>query len=167
MGIDLGGMGKEYAVDQVTLLAQQCGMSGALVDFGADIRAFGLPADGRPGWHIGLEDPKSPGACWRGLAVQNAAVATSGDYLRCFELNGIRYGHILDPRTGRPVATGIRSVSVLAPSCTQAGMLSTCAFVLGPEEGIRLLDATAGAAGAIITETQTLYSRRFHEHVAS
>jgi FAD:protein FMN transferase len=167
MGLDLGGMGKEYAVDQIAQLAAQSGLTGALIDFGADVRVFGTPPDGRPGWHVGLEDPKNPGSCWRGLAVRNAAVATSGDYHRRFELGGIRYGHIVDPRTGRPVANGVRAVSVLAPSCTQAGMLSTTAFVLGPVEGLRLLDSTAGVAGAILTDSQILYSRRFHEHVAS
>lgn len=167
MGLDLGGMGKEYAVDQISQMARQFGIPGALVDFGADVRVFGSPPDGRPGWHVGLEDPKKPGTCWRGLAVREGAVATSGDYLRGFELNGIRYSHILDPRTGRPVSNGVHAVSVVAPSCTQAGMLSTSALILGPLEGIRLLDATAGAAGAIVTETQTLCSRRFHEQVAS
>lgn len=167
MGLDLGGMGKEYAVDQVALLLRMSGVAGALVDFGADIRVFGTPPDGRPGWHIGLEDPQHPGACWRGLAVRDAAVATSGDYRRAFELNGVRYGHIVDPRTGRPVTQGVRAVSVLAPSCTQAGLLSTAAFVLGPDEGLRLMESTPGTAGAILTESQTLCSRRFHEHVAS
>lgn len=167
MGLDLGGMGKEYAVDQIAQLAAQSGLSGALIDFGADVRVFGAPPDGRPGWHVGLEDPKSPGTCWRGLAVRNAAVATSGDYHRRFEIGGVRYGHIVDPRTGRPVANGVRAVSVLAPSCTQAGILSTTAFVLGPVEGLRLLDSTAGVAGAILTDSQILCSRRFHEHVAS
>jgi len=167
MGLDLGGLGKEYAVDQVALLLRMSGVLGALVDFGADVRVFGAPPDGRPGWHIGLEDPKHPGTCWRGLAVRDAAVATSGDYRRAFELNGVRYGHIVDPRTGRPVAHGVRAVSVLAPSCTQAGLLSTAAFVLGPDEGLRLIESTPGTAGAILTESQTLCSRRFHEHVAS
>lgn len=167
MGLDLGGMGKEYAVDQVAQLAQHCGLTGALVDFGADIRVVGRPPDGRPGWHIGLEDSRQPGTAWCGLAVQQAAVATSGDYLRKFEIEGVRYGHILDPRTGRPVATDVRAVSVLAPSCTQAGLLSTTAFVLGPEEGLRLLDTTIGVAGAVITKTQTLYSRRFHDYLVS
>lgn len=167
MGLDLGGMGKEYAVDQVAQLARASGLEGALVDFGADVRVVGRPPDGRPGWHIGLEDPLHPGQCWRGLAVREAAVATSGDYHRKFELNGVRYGHIVDPRTGRPVSNGVRAVSVLAPSCTQAGLLSTSTYVLGPHEGLRLLDATAGVAGTILTETQTLYSQRFHEHIAS
>ncbi len=100
MCLDLGGMGKEYAVDQVALLARQCGLTGALVDFGADIRVTGLPADGRPGWHLGLEDPDQPGKAWCGLAVREAAVATSGDYYRGFNAAGKRWGHILDPRTG-------------------------------------------------------------------
>jgi len=167
MGLDLGGMGKEYAVDQVALLLRRAGVPGALVDLGADIRVFGAPPDGRPGWHIGLEDPRRPGTCWRGLAVQDAAVATSGDYRRSFELHGVRYGHIVDPRTGRPVAQGVRAVSVLAPSCTQAGLLSTVAFVLGPEEGLCMIESTPGTAGAILTESHTLCSRRFHEHIAS
>lgn len=167
MSLDLGGMGKEYAVDQVLVLALQFPLSGVLVDFGADIRVSGLPADGRPGWHIGLEDPERPGAVWCGLAVRNAAVASSGDYHRRFEVGGRRYGHILDLRTGRPVDNGCRAVNVLAPSCTQAGMLSTAAFVLGPEEGLRLIDSQPGAAGAIHLGTKKLTSRRFHEHVAS
>ena len=164
MRLDLGGIGKEYAVDQITQLAINSGVTSALVDFGADLRVFGLPPDGRPAWHIGLEDPSKPGTCWTGLAVRDSAVATSGDYLRRFELNGIRYGHILDVRTGCPVANGIRSVSVMAPSCTQAGMLSTSIFVLGAEGGAKLLDSTMGVTGAIITDTGTVTGRTFFNH---
>lgn len=167
MSLDLGGMGKEYAVDQVVVLGSGFGLTGLLVDFGADIRVSGLPADGRPGWHIGLEDPDRPGSAWCGLAVRNAAVASSGDYHRRFETGGRRYGHILDLRTGRPVDNGCRAVNVLAPSCTQAGMLSTAAFVLGPEEGLKLLETQPGVSGAIHLGNKKLTSRRFHEHVAS
>jgi thiamine biosynthesis lipoprotein len=167
MGLDLGGMGKEFAVDQIGLLARQFPLTGALIDFGADIRVVGLPPDGRPGWHIGLEDPQSPGRVWRGLAARECAVATSGNYLRHFEIDGVRYGHILDPRTGRPTPVQVLAVSVLAPSCTQAGLLSTSALVLGVVEGLRLIDSTPGAAGVILTAAQTFQSRRFHEHVAS
>ena len=167
MSVDLGGVGKEYAVDQISQLARQFGATGALVDFGADLRVFGLPADGRRTWHIGLEDPRNPGSCWTGLAVSDAAVATSGDYIRRFERGGIRYGHILDVRTGRPVANGVRAVSVMAPSCTQAGMLSTAIFVLGPEEGVRMLDSTIGVSGAIVMESGTVTSRTFFNHATS
>jgi thiamine biosynthesis lipoprotein len=90
-------------------------------------------------------------------------VATSGDYIRKFELNGRRYGHIVDPRTGKPVAHGLRAVSVVAPCCSQAGVLSTAAFVLGPQEGLRLIESSAGAAGVLLTDNQMLQSHRFHE----
>ena len=163
MALDLGGIGKEYAVDQVAQLAVQSGATSVLVDFGHDVRVHGSPPEKKPAWHIGLEDPKQPGRCWTGLAVINQSVATSGDYLRSFVRDGKRYGHILDIRTGRPVANGCLAVSVIAPTCTLAGMLSTTAFVLGPEEGLRLLDATYQAAGCIITETRTFSSRRFYD----
>ena len=163
MALDLGGIGKEYAVDQVTQLAVHSGATSVLVDFGHDVRVQGPPPEKKPAWHIGLEDPVQPGRCWTGLAANNQSVATSGDYLRNFVRDGKRYGHILDVRTGRPVANGCRAVSVIAPTCTMAGMLSTTAFVLGPEEGLRLLDATYQAAGCIITETRTFTSQRFYD----
>jgi thiamine biosynthesis lipoprotein len=167
MGIDLGGVGKEYAVDRVAQYLAGAGVSGAVVDFGADVRVVGLPADGRPGWHIGLDDPRQPGRCWCGLGLREGAVATSGDYIRRHEVNGRRYGHILDIRTGQPVHNHCLSVSVIAPSCTLAGMLSTAVFVLGPDQGLRLLEAQFGAAGAIVTENGIITSRRFYEHVVS
>jgi thiamine biosynthesis lipoprotein len=164
MALDLGGIGKEYAVDQVSQLAVQSGATSVLVDFGHDVRVQGPPPEKKPAWHIGLEDPKQPGRCWTGLAVNNQSVATSGDYLRNFVRDGKRYGHILDVRTGRPVANGCLAVSVIAPTCTLAGMLSTTAFVLGPEEGLRLLDATYQAAGCILTDSGTFTSRRFYDY---
>jgi len=167
MALDLGGMGKEYAVDQVIALLAQLGVTSALVDFGADVRVAGPPPDGRAAWYIGLEDPHHPGKAWTGVAVRNAAVASSGDYVRKFEIGGRRYGHILDPRTGRPVANGVRAVSVIAPSCTQAGMLSTAVCVLGAVEGLSLLESSVGISGAIVTETGTITSKRFYENVPS
>jgi thiamine biosynthesis lipoprotein len=101
MSIDLGGIGKEYAVDRVCQIAQEHGIANILVDFGQDLRVQGLPPD-KPAWHIGLEDPKQPGQCWAGLAVRDKAVTTTGDYLRQFTVNGRRYGHIIDPRCFPP-----------------------------------------------------------------
>jgi thiamine biosynthesis lipoprotein len=167
MSIDLGGIGKEYAVDRVAHLAIQHGITSALVDFGQDVFALGTPGDGRPAWHIGLEDPTQPGKCWAGLAVKNQAVASSGDYVRRFELEGKRYGHILDVRSGRPVSNGCRAVSVTAPTCTLAGLFSTAAFVLGPEEGIKLMEGTPNVNGSITYETGRVHTRRFYEYVVS
>jgi thiamine biosynthesis lipoprotein len=163
MALDLGGVGKEYAVDQVAQLAIASGATSVLVDFGHDVRVQGPAPENKPAWHIGLEDPLRPGHCWTGVAVQDQAVATSGDYLRNFVHEGRRFGHILDLRTGRPVANGCRAVTVVASSCTLAGMLATTALVLGAEEGLRLIDATFGAEGCIITETGKFPSRRFNE----
>ena len=165
MAIDLGGVGKEFAVDQVILLLASLGIRSALVDFGADIRVLGLPHDGRPAWKIGLEDPRNPGLAWTHLVVREGAVATSGDYIRGFTSGSRRFGHILDPRTGRPVDNRVLAASVLAPSCTQAGMLSTALCVMGPEEGRRLLASSPGVEGCIFSTDGIVTSPRFYEHV--
>ncbi len=165
MAIDLGGWGKEYAVDMVAELARRFGMASALIDFGHDLRAVGA-APGKPAWHIGLEDPFAPGeSCWGSLALLDRGVASSGDYRRSFTLNGVRYGHILDPRTGRPVAHGARQVTVIAPSCVQAGVLSTTAFILPPPEGIKFIQDTVGAEGCIVTADARYQTRGFFNYV--
>jgi thiamine biosynthesis lipoprotein len=167
MALDLGGVGKEYAVDQVILMLAGMGVRSALVDFGADIRLLGLPVDGRAGWKIGLEDPLEPGKARLQVVVREGAVATSGGYLRGFEVGGRRFGHILDSRTGRPVDNGVLSSTVHAPSCTQAGMLSTALCVLGLDEGRRLLDSTPGVEGCMMTRDGLVSSKRFYEHITT
>jgi thiamine biosynthesis lipoprotein len=164
MSIDLGGIGKEYAVDRVTQIAAQHGIENVLVDFGQDLSMRGTPPS-KPAWHIGLEDPANPGKCWTSLAVNDKAVATSGDYLRHFQIGGRRYGHIIDPRSGYPVDNGCRAVSVVAPTCTVAGILSTTAFILGPTEGLNLIGNYMGADGCIITDNSKHETRKFHEYV--
>jgi FAD:protein FMN transferase len=164
MCLDLGGIGKEYAVDCVMNLAIQRGLQHVLVDFGQDVRVLGY-APNKTHWLIGLEDASQPGKCWAGVAVTNHAVATSGDYQRHFRLNGRRYGHIIDPRTGYPALNDVRAASIIAPSCTIAGLLSTSACILGAKEALDLIEMHPGAAGAITTETTKLFSRKFHEYI--
>ena len=165
MALDLGGWGKEYAVDMVAGIAREHGLTSALVDFGHDLRAVGT-APGKPGWHIGLEDPVQPGeACWGSLAVNNRGVASSGDYRRGFTINGVRYGHIIDPRSGRPVATGARQVTVIAPTCVQAGVLATTAFILPPAAGIGFIQESMGAEGCILTTGARHQTRGFFNYV--
>jgi thiamine biosynthesis lipoprotein len=164
MCLDLGGIGKEYAVDMAMSLAARHGVAHLLVDFGQDIRVRGNPP-GRPAWHIGLEDPKAPGTCWGSVALQDQAVASSGDYLRHFMHEGRRYGHIIDPRDGYPVNNGCLSVSVVAPTCTIAGILSTTAFILGPKEGFQLIQSYHGAAGAVITKQGSHMTPRLYEYL--
>jgi thiamine biosynthesis lipoprotein len=164
MAMDLGGIGKEYAVDCVMNMAISRGIPNVMVDFGQDVRVRGHAPD-KKFWWIGLEDANHPGKCWTGVAVKDHAVATSGDYLRNFQINGRRYGHILDPRTGYPVSNECRAVSVIAPSCTIAGLFSTTAFILGAKEGIQLIETHLEAAGAITTDNTKFYSRKFYEYL--
>ena len=167
MSLDFGGFGKEYAVDKVTELALACGVEACLVDFGQDIRVAGLPPDA-PAWHVGLEDPLRPGCVRASLALQEErGVATSGDTHRSFSLNGRRYGHIVDPRTGRPVVASAHSVSVVAPSCLEAGALSTAAFMAGVEEGMALVEAHYGAEACFILEGTIVQTSRFHEYMVN
>ena len=135
MGLDFGGFGKEFAVDRLARLARDRGIRDALIDLGRDIYALG--GNGvHPFWHVGVEDARQPGTCCAGLALTDRAVSASGDYARFFSHNGIRYGHILDPRTGWPVSNGMRGVHVIAQSCLEAGVYSTAVFVLGARAGI-------------------------------
>lgn len=163
MSLDFGGIGKEYAVDRVLTMAQQSGIENVLVDFGQDIRVLGKPPEG-VAWHIGLDDPQNPGRCWTGLAVTDRAVATSGDYLRHFTKDGRRYGHIIDPRNGLPVWNGCLSVSVIAPTCTVAGILTTSAFILGPQEGLNLISLCPGVEGCITTSNARHPTKNFYAY---
>ena len=166
MALDFCGFGKEYAVDIVAQLAVDHGLTAALVDFGHDLRAVGAPP-GRPAWHIGLEDPQKPGAAAGSIAVVGKGVASSGDYLRNFTVAGKRYGHIIDPRTGRPVANGCTQATVIAGTCLQAGVLSTTAFVLGVPRGLDFIQACPGAEGLILTDKTRAQTRGFFNYVAT
>jgi FAD:protein FMN transferase len=160
MAVDIGGIGKEYAVDRVIGLMQDAGIQNAMVDFGHDVRVLGGPPEGG-GWRVGLEDPQDPGRCWSGAAVSAMAVATSGNYARGFNWQGKRYGHLLDPRSGYPVDNGCLAVSVVAPTCTEAGILATAAFVLGANGFVEFLGANHQAEGCMVTTKGTLRTPGF------
>lgn len=133
MEIDLGGLCKEYAVDRACALLAAHSASAALVNFGGDLAVTGPRRGGKP-WSIGVDDPARTGAgCVRVIALERGALATSGDARRFVLRNGVRYGHILDPRTGASVSGAPRSVTVVAKSCTEAGMLATFAMLQGSE----------------------------------
>ncbi|RYZ41907.1 MAG: FAD:protein FMN transferase, partial [Myxococcaceae bacterium] len=164
MGLDFGGFGKEYAVDHLARMATQHGITDAMIDLGRDIHALG--GNGRhPFWHVGIEDGKRPGHCWGGLAVSGRAVSASGDATRHFIHDGVRFGHILDPRTGWPVANGMRSVTVIANSCLEAGAYSTAVFVLGVADGLRLATTARGVEVCAQTETGIDGTRAFGNHL--
>lgn len=129
MEIDLGGLGKEYAVDRAAQLVSMRTRAAVLVNFGGDLRALGARRDGRP-WRVGVESPAGPVAALD-LGLAQGALATSGDARRYLLKDGVRYPHILNPRTGWPVLDAPRSVTVLADACTEAGLLATLAMLHG------------------------------------
>lgn len=129
MEIDLGGVGKEYAVDRVLALLQAKAAVPMLVNFGGDLAVSGPRASGGP-WQVGIERPGSDQAALL-LELGAGALATSGDARRFLLKDGVRYGHILDPRDGWPVRSAPRSVTVAAGRCTEAGSLATLAMLQG------------------------------------
>ena len=132
MEIDLGGIGKEYAVDRAAQMAGDADRGRCLVNFGGDLVTTGPRRDGTP-WRVGIEAPtaEAPGAT-RIIQLSAEGLATSGDTHRFLIEDGERYSHLLDPRTGWPVADAPRSVTVAAGSCVQAGMMATLAMLHGP-----------------------------------
>ena len=145
MSLALGGIAKGYFVDQAIAVLREHGIRSATVDAGGDIYVLGSkPAQaGKPGgesWSVGVENPPPRDEPYSiVLNVTDAAVATSGDYRRSLYIEDKRYSHIIDPRTGRP-AEHVASATVIAPDLTTADALATALCVLGPDEGIKIID---------------------------
>jgi FAD:protein FMN transferase len=129
MEIDFGGIGKEYAADRAATICLEAGVRHGLVDLAGDVRALGPQESGAP-WRVGISHPRREGKVIAYVELASGAIATSGDYERYFEIDGKRYCHILNPRSGMPV-TGWQSVSVVAALCVVAGSYSTIAMLLG------------------------------------
>jgi len=130
MEIDLGGLGKEYAVDRCLLAIQAASPAPALVNFGGDLRVTGPRADGSR-WRVAIESVDRSDGVEGLLEIAGGALTTSGDARRFLLRDGVRFSHILDPRTGWPVENPPRSVTVAAPTCVEAGLLSTLAMTHG------------------------------------
>ena len=132
MELDLGGIGKEYAADRaVGLVRDLAPDSSALVNLGGDLVVSRARRDGTP-WRVGIERPDAaPGTAAAALELRSGALCTSGDAKRFLLKDGVRYGHILDPRNGWPVRDAPRSVTVAAPTCTEAGLLATLSMLAG------------------------------------
>ena len=138
MELDFGGVVKEYAADAAAMVGEKAGLRHGLINLGGDIRIVGPQADGRP-WPIGIVHPQRPDAAIATLPLAEGAVTTSGGYERFVEIEGRRYGHLIDPRTGWPV-DGLLSVSVVASQAVVAGSIATVALLQPPAEGLDWLE---------------------------
>jgi len=140
MRLDLGGIAKGYAADEAMRILREHGITRALVDAGGDLALGDSPPE-REGWRIGVAPLEADGPPSRVLSLANVGVATSGDRWQFVEIDGVRYSHIVDPKTGLGL-TGRRSVTVIAPNCMLADGVASAVSVLGAEKGIALADET-------------------------
>src|SRR5581483_6717970 len=137
MRIDLGGIGKGYAVDRGIEILQKRGIQHAVVTAGGDTRIIG-DRMGRD-WLVAIRHPDDPNKVVTRIPLSNAAMSTSGDYERYFDENGVRYHHIIDPHTGHS-ASQVRSATILGPTATETDGMSKTAFVLGPEKALEIIN---------------------------
>ena len=151
--IDLGGIAKGFAVDLAIEKAAQSGVENILVTAGGDSRILGDRA-GRP-WVIGIRHPMDKNRVIAKLPLADESLSTSGDYERYFDEDGVRYHHILDPKTGDS-ARDVRSVTILGPQAMDTDALSTSVFVMGPKKGLELLDRLPGIEGIIVDQNGNL-----------
>lgn len=145
--VDLSGIAKGYAIDQALSILRESGAAGGWVEVGGDLRVFGIGPEGED-WAIGIRSPFEDRA-WGEIALTDGAVCTSGDYARYVEVDGQRYGEVIDPRTGRP-ATRVSSVTVVAGDAATADAWATALTVLG-SEGVELLPAGARIEALIVS----------------
>ena len=153
MQLDLGAIAKGYAVDLAWERLKAAGRTHLLIDLGGNLRAIGEAVPGRNGWRTGVRNPFEEGALIGSFLMRDGeAVATSGNYERFVEIEGVRYAHIMDPRTGTPV-TGMAGTTVIAPTAMLADALSTTLFILGPQKGAALLRNHPGCEAFWIPDT--------------
>jgi thiamine biosynthesis lipoprotein len=152
--LDLSSIAKGYGVDEVAHVITKAGFDDYLVEIGGEVIASGRRKDGKL-WRLGINRPRKDAAfneVYNIVDLDNQAFATSGDYRNFFEVDGIRYSHIIDPRTGYPVSNSVVSVSIIAENCTLADGLATAIMVLGPGKGLDLIDRLDGVEALIIVE---------------
>lgn len=131
MELDFGGYVKEYTADAAATKLIALGVQHGLVELGGDIRVLGPRPDGSA-WRVGIRHPEAPRAAMAAVELREGAIASSGDYERYMDVNGQRYCHILNPKTGWP-ARGLQAVSVIAPQCLIAGTATTIAMLKGSD----------------------------------
>lgn len=157
MGLDLGGIAKGYIADKLYKFFKDKGVTSALINLGGNVLTVGRRAtDGQP-WVVGIQDPKSEnGTNKLSVKAEDLSVVTSGNYERYFILDGVRYHHLLNPKTGWPVNEGLDSVTILSKSSAMGDALSTACYVLGVEKGMELLKQFPGIDAIFIASDGTI-----------
>ncbi len=148
MRLTLGGIAKGYIVDRAMNVLRLNGVKNALINAGGDIKVI-RESNEKP-WRIGIQHPRDRQKIFATVDIYNGSIATSGDYERFFTRDGVRYHHILDPRTGMPAKSGVESVSIVANDSYYSDALATAVFVMGREKGLTLVERLKNVEGVII-----------------
>lgn len=158
MIVDLGGIAKGYAADEAAKILKEAGIEHAIINLGGNILTLNTKPDGTF-YRLGLQDPTEPRGDYMGIVLlNNQALVSSGTYERFFEVEGKRYHHILNPQTGYPEDNSIMSISIITKQSIDADGLSTTIFLLGLEEGMKMIESLPSTEAIFITSDKKVFS---------
>lgn len=158
MAIDLGGIAKGYAADELVKILKENNIKSGLINLGGNIYAYKKDKNDKP-FNIGIQDPKEEnGQTFAIIKVKNKSVVTSGNYERYFIKNGKRYHHIMDPKTGAPSESGIISSTIISDKSIDGDALSTATFILGVKKGMELINSLSGVEAIFVTNDNKVYT---------
>ena len=158
MRIGFGGIGKGYAADMAKILLIQKGIKSGIVNAAGDLTAWGCHPNGKP-WTIGIADPQEAQHSFSHLEITNTSIATSGNYEKFIMIDGKRYSHTINPKTGLPVS-GIKSVTIISPNAEIADAMATPVMVMGIKTGLDLINQIKGLACIIVDDNDTVYTSK-------
>lgn len=156
MRIGFGGIGKGYAAERAKAVMQQMGCESGIVNASGDLTAWGLQPNGKP-WIIGIVNPNLTNTAFGSINITNMAVATSGNYEKYIIINGKKYSHTINPKTGLPV-TGIKSVTIIAPNAEIADAMATPVTIMGIKAGLYMINQMTNIAAIIIDDDDNIYA---------
>lgn len=156
MRIGFGGIGKGYAAEKAKLLLKEMGIENGIVNAAGDLTAWGHQPGGKP-WTIGIADPNITRHAFSYLELTNTSIATSGNYEKFVMINGKKYSHTIDPKSGFPV-TGIKSVTIISPNAEIADAMATPVMIMGTQVGIDMINQLNGIECIIIDDTDTIHT---------
>lgn len=158
MRIGFGGIGKGYAAEMAKQLLKHEGVESGIVNASGDLTAWGLQASGKP-WTVGIADPDRANNAFSFLEISDMAIATSGNYEKFVVIDGVKYSHTINPKTGLPV-TGIKSVTIICPNAEIADAMATPVTIMGIRAGLNLVNQVKGLGCIIIADDNSIYTSK-------
>jgi thiamine biosynthesis lipoprotein len=158
MRIGFGGIGKGYAAEKAKSLLQQKGINSGIINAAGDLTAWGYQPNGKP-WTIGIADPNTTRQAFSFLEITNTSIATSGNYEKFVLIDGKKYSHTIDPKTGLPVR-GIKSVTIICPNAEVADAMATPVMIMGIKVGLDMINQMKDMAGIIIDDDDKIYTSK-------